>query len=102
MVTGAGRRIEIETLRRATFVEQARENAARFASLTKSLSQPGAGYETRNVGCGWIVEREHAPALRSARGVDVVAVADLATERALLVGAMFGLKEHACFTKPSV
>jgi predicted dehydrogenase len=51
------------------------------------------------VGCGWIVEREHAPALRSARGVDVVAVADLATERARLVGAMFGLKEDACFTE---
>jgi len=35
--------LEIETLRRATFVEQARENAARFASLTKSLQSTGSG-----------------------------------------------------------
>jgi len=36
--------IEIETLRRATFLEQARENAERFASLLA----PGQGGETRS------------------------------------------------------
>jgi len=52
------------------------------------------------VGCGWIVEREHAPALRGAKGVDVVAVADVARERARLVGSMFGLGEHDCLGDP--
>lgn len=52
------------------------------------------------VGCGWIVEREHAPALHAARGVDVVAVADIAHERARLVGTALGLKERDCLDDP--
>jgi predicted dehydrogenase len=52
------------------------------------------------VGCGWIVEREHAPALRAASGVEVVAVADLSRERARLVGEGFGLREDDCHHDP--
>ena len=52
------------------------------------------------VGCGWIVEREHAPALHDARGVDVVAVADIAHERARLVGTALGLEERDCLDDP--
>ena len=52
------------------------------------------------IGCGWIVEREHAPALRGARGVEVVAVADPVPERARLVGRSFGLAESDCLGDP--
>jgi UDP-N-acetylglucosamine 3-dehydrogenase len=47
-------------------------------------------------GCGWIVEREHAPALLEAKNVEVVAVADVAPERARLVGKIFDLPERDC------
>jgi predicted dehydrogenase len=52
------------------------------------------------VGCGWIVEREHAPALRGAKGVDVVAVADVVPERARLVGRYLDLEERDCLDDP--
>jgi predicted dehydrogenase len=52
------------------------------------------------VGCGWIVEREHAPALLGASGVEVVAVADISAERARLVGGLLGLSEADCHTDP--
>ena len=52
------------------------------------------------VGCGWIVEREHAPALRDAKGVEVVAVADVVPERARLVGRYLGLSERDCLDDP--
>ena len=52
------------------------------------------------IGCGAIVEREHAPALRGARGVEVVAVADPVPERARLVGRAFGLAESDCLGDP--
>jgi predicted dehydrogenase len=43
------------------------------------------------IGCGWIVERCHAPSLRRVDEVEVAAVADPAPGRAELVGAGFGL-----------
>ena len=52
------------------------------------------------LGCGWIVEREHAPALRAASGVEVVAVADLSPQRARLVGEQLGLGERDCHDDP--
>ena len=50
------------------------------------------------IGCGWIVERCHAPSLRRVREIEVVAVADPAPGRALLVGAQFGLDAGDCVT----
>ncbi len=52
------------------------------------------------IGCGWIVEREHLPAMLQASGVDVVAVADISRERARLVGALAGLDEQDCHADP--
>ncbi len=52
------------------------------------------------VGCGWIVEREHAPALRDAKGIEVAAVADIAPGRARLVGSLLGLDEKDCLDDP--
>jgi predicted dehydrogenase len=52
------------------------------------------------IGCGWIVEREHAPALLEADGVEVVAVADVVADRARLVGRIFGLSERDCLDDP--
>jgi predicted dehydrogenase len=46
------------------------------------------------------VEREHAPALRTARTVEIVAVADPSTERARLVGRILGLPKSACYEDP--
>jgi predicted dehydrogenase len=48
------------------------------------------------IGCGWIVERGHVPAILRAEGVDVAAVADVAPERAKLVGRLLGLREQDC------
>jgi predicted dehydrogenase len=47
------------------------------------------------VGCGWIVERSHAPSMARADGVEVVAVADPSPGRADLVGDLFGLDATA-------
>ena len=47
------------------------------------------------VGCGWIVERCHAPSMARADGVEVVAVADPSPGRADLVGDLFGLGQAA-------
>jgi predicted dehydrogenase len=47
------------------------------------------------VGCGWIVERCHAPSMARAEGVEVVAVADPSPGRADLVGALFELEPEA-------
>ena len=53
------------------------------------------------IGCGWIVEREHAPALRDAKGVEVVAVADVVPERARgLWDGILGLSEQDCLDDP--
>jgi predicted dehydrogenase len=47
------------------------------------------------VGCGWIVERCHAPSMARADGVEVVAVADPSPGRADIVGDLFGLDRAA-------
>lgn len=50
------------------------------------------------IGCGWIVERSHVPALRDAEGVEVVAVADRSPERARRVAKLLGLAEADAVT----
>jgi predicted dehydrogenase len=50
------------------------------------------------IGCGWIVERSHVPALRDATGIEVVAVADRSPERAQRVAALLGLDASAIHT----
>jgi predicted dehydrogenase len=52
------------------------------------------------IGCGWIVEREHVPALLAASGFQVVAVADISARRARLIGALMGLEERDCHDDP--
>jgi predicted dehydrogenase len=52
------------------------------------------------IGCGWIVEREHVPAMLQANGVEIVAVADISPERARLVGALAGVDERDCYGDP--
>jgi predicted dehydrogenase len=48
------------------------------------------------IGCGWIVERCHAPSMRRVDELQVVAVADPAPGRAALVGAQLGLAPADC------
>jgi predicted dehydrogenase len=50
------------------------------------------------IGCGWIVERDHIPAMLRSDRVDIVAVADVSPERARLAGRIAGLEENACLT----
>ena len=50
------------------------------------------------IGCGWIVERDHIPAMLQSERVDIVAVADVSPERARLAGRIAGLPESACLT----
>jgi predicted dehydrogenase len=50
------------------------------------------------IGCGWIVERCHAPSMLRVDDVEVVAVADPAPGRAELVGSLFGLPAADCLT----
>jgi predicted dehydrogenase len=50
------------------------------------------------IGCGWIVERGHAPALRQVEGVEVVATADPAGDRASRLGHGFHLGPGDCYT----
>ncbi len=50
------------------------------------------------VGCGWIAERDHIPAMLKAAGVDIVAAADPSPGRAQLAGAIAGLDPSACYT----
>jgi predicted dehydrogenase len=50
------------------------------------------------IGCGWIVERCHAPSIRRVGDIEVVAVADPAPGRAELVGSLFGLAAGDCLT----
>lgn len=49
------------------------------------------------VGCGWIAERDHIPAMLRSPEVDIVATADPSVERARLAGHLAGLAERACF-----
>ena len=47
------------------------------------------------VGCGWIVERYHIPAMRQSDKVDIVATADVAPERARLAVRIAGASAGA-------
>jgi predicted dehydrogenase len=47
------------------------------------------------IGCGWIVERNHAPAMSGVDGIEVVAVADPSPGRTDVVGDMLGLPTSA-------
>lgn len=48
------------------------------------------------VGCGWIAERDHIPAMLQSPEVRIVATADPSIERARLAGQLAGLAESAC------
>jgi predicted dehydrogenase len=50
------------------------------------------------VGCGWIAERDHIPAMLHSSDVEIVATADTSLVRARLAGSLAGLDEHACYT----
>jgi predicted dehydrogenase len=50
------------------------------------------------IGCGWIVERNHAPTISTVDTLEVVAVADPSAGRADMVGAMLGLGLSACYS----
>jgi predicted dehydrogenase len=50
------------------------------------------------IGCGWIVERCHAPSINRVDGMEVAAVADPAPGRAELVGSLFGLTGDDCLS----
>ena len=43
------------------------------------------------IGCGWIVERNHAPMMAVTETIDVVAVADPSPGRADIVGDLLGV-----------
>jgi predicted dehydrogenase len=49
------------------------------------------------VGCGWIVERDHIPAMLRSEKVDIVATADVAPERARLAARIAGLSDDAAY-----
>lgn len=50
------------------------------------------------IGCGWIVERDHIPAMLKSDNVSIVATADESAERARLAGRIAGLDHSACLT----
>jgi predicted dehydrogenase len=50
------------------------------------------------IGCGWIVERDHIPAMRQSDKVEIVATADVSPERARLAGRVAGIDESACLS----
>jgi predicted dehydrogenase len=47
------------------------------------------------IGCGWIVEWDHIPAMRQSGKVDIVATADVARQRARLAARIAGAPEDA-------
>jgi predicted dehydrogenase len=47
------------------------------------------------IGCGWIVERNHAPTMSTVETIEVVAVADPSPGRADVVGDLLGLEASA-------
>ena len=49
------------------------------------------------VGCGWIVERDHIPAMRQSAKVEIVATADVAVERARLAARVAGVPQDAAY-----
>jgi predicted dehydrogenase len=50
------------------------------------------------VGCGWIVERDHIPAMRQSGKAEIVATADVAVERARLAARVAGLPQDAAYS----
>jgi myo-inositol 2-dehydrogenase/D-chiro-inositol 1-dehydrogenase len=48
------------------------------------------------IGCGWIVERDHVPAMLKCEQMTIVGTADLSFQRARLVGGLARLDEDAC------
>jgi predicted dehydrogenase len=50
------------------------------------------------IGCGWIAERDHVPAMLQSPKVEIVATADISLERARLVGRAAGLSEGDCYS----
>ncbi len=48
------------------------------------------------IGCGWIVERDHIPAMLESDRVEIVATADVSPDRARLAGRIAGIDESAC------
>lgn len=50
------------------------------------------------IGCGWIVERDHIPAMLRSDKVSIVAAADVSGERARLAGSIAGLHDGDCLT----
>ena len=49
------------------------------------------------IGCGWIVERDHVPAMLRSDKVQIVATADVSAQRSLLVGGNAGLAPESCY-----
>ncbi len=50
------------------------------------------------IGCGWIVERDHIPAMRQSDKVNIVATADVAAERARLAARIAGVADSAAYS----
>jgi predicted dehydrogenase len=49
------------------------------------------------IGCGWIVERDHIPAMLQSDRVEIVATADVAAERARLAARIAGIADGAAY-----
>lgn len=49
------------------------------------------------IGCGWIVERGHAPSLQRLPDLEVVTTADPSGDRARRLGRVFGLSDDDCY-----
>jgi predicted dehydrogenase len=49
------------------------------------------------IGCGWIVERDHVPAMLQSDKVEIVATADVSADRSRLVGKIAGVEPDACY-----
>jgi len=49
------------------------------------------------IGCGWIVERDHVPAMLGSQKVEILATADVSLDRSRLVGALAGLATDSCY-----
>jgi predicted dehydrogenase len=50
------------------------------------------------IGCGWIVERDHIPAMLQSDQVDIVATADVSADRARLAAGIAGLSESDAYS----
>jgi predicted dehydrogenase len=50
------------------------------------------------IGCGWIAERDHVPAMLQCPKVEIVGTADISLDRARLVGRLAGISEGQCYS----